>query len=720
MNETRAFPSPTKALDPGRRVEVKAPGSLGDEVDILDLLRTLWRGKWIIGAVATVVVLLGGYYAIFMATPFYRASATVVLDSREEQIVDIENVMSGLSGDQATINTEVEVLRSRGLASQLVDRLNLLEDAEFNPTLQPKPWISLGTVLRMIDPTRGSRTLTEQEIRDATIDNVLDVVSIANVRQSYVFRITVNTMSAAKSAAMANMLAQVYIDEQLQVKFNATDTATEWLATRVTELREELEAAETAVKDFNASTELISPAGLEILNRQMKDLRERLAEARSQQALISLQTETLGTALVIGDAALAAETMDDPTLVRFAENGTNGEVFETYVTGLIARTETETARIGAQIAALEASSAKLESQIESQSEDLVLLQQLQREAEASGTIYAHFLSRLKETSVQRGIQQPDSRILSQAVVPRQPAEPNKPLILALAGMFGLLLGSALVLAREASKNTFRSSEELASYTQHPVIGTIPKIPVRKRGRMIDYIISKPTSNAAEAVRNLRTSLMLSNVDEPPQVILSTSSVPSEGKTTQSILLAQNFAALGRKVLLVEGDMRRRVFEQYFDIKSKEGFHSLVTVLTGGVSLEQAVAHDATLGVDVLVSDKSSVNAADLYSSTKFSELLAAMRSQYDTVIIDTPPVLVVPDARVIAPQVDAVMYTVRWDYTHKGQVREGIRMLESVGVRVNGLVLGQVDPKGLRRYGYTQYGGYGYGANGGYRGYYEN
>lgn len=716
MNQTRSLnprPTPITALPPGQDQARPAPDAdRDDEIDLLALLATLWRGKWWIALATVLAILLGGYYAFVVATPMYTASATVVLDNREEQVVDLQNVMSGLSGDQATVNTEVEVLQSRGLARKLVAELSLLDDPEFNATLRPPARFSLGTVLSML----GLSTPPEpdaQQILDKTIDNVLAATSVSNVRQSYVFRVTMVTESARKSALMANTLAEVYIADQLEVKYAATDGAVEWLANRVSELKLEVEEAEQAVKNFNATTDLISPEALEALNRQSKDIRTRIDEAELARQAAQDRRITLAAARDTGDRALMVQAADDPTLTRLLDQPGSDAAFDARMDTLIQRAVTDRDRADAQRRALEASYDSLNTRIEAQSEDLVELQQLRREAEATATIYTFFLNRLKETEVQRGIQQPDSRVLSEAVVPTGASAPRKPLVLALSMMLGLMGGAAFVLGREAMQNTFRSSEELAQTAGMRVLGTIPRIPVRKRRLVVDYILSKPASNAAEAIRNLRTSLMLSNVDHPPQIILSTSSVPSEGKTTLSILLAHNLAALGKRVLLVEGDMRRRVFTSYFDIHKDAG---LVGVLTGAVPLQDAVTHDTALGIDILHSEKPNANAADLYSSDRFAAMLDDMRHRYDAIIFDTPPVLVVPDARVAARHVDAVVMTVRWDHTHKAQVRAALEMFSSVGIKVTGLVLGQVDPKGLRRYGYGQYGGYGQY----YGGYHQN
>lgn len=315
--------------------------------------------------------------------------------------------------------------------------------------------------------------------------------------------------------------------------------------------------------------------------------------------------------------------------------------------------------------------------------------------------------------MQEGVHQADSRIYSEAFTGELVA-PRKSRILALSMILGLMVGVGIVLVREWMQNTFRTSEDLQKFTGYTVLGQIPRIPAKGRSETINYLVSKPTSAAAEAIRNLRTSILLSNLDNPPKMIMVTSSIPGEGKTTQAIALSQNLAGLGKKVILIEGDIRRRTFSAYFDEAKKNP--GILSVPSGKAPLAEAVYTHSSMKIDILMGEKSDINAADVFSSDRFKELLASMRDTYDYVIIDTPPVLVVPDARVIGQLVDATIYVVNWDSTTKSQVSDGIQQFESVGLRIHGLVLSQIDAKGMKRYGYgDKYGAYSrYG-----QGYYE-
>ncbi|WP_166418805.1 GumC family protein [Cochlodiniinecator piscidefendens] len=683
-----------------------------DEIDLRLILSTIWRGKWIITLCFSFCVILGGYYAYKIAVPTYSASTIVILESRQEQVLDLESVIGGLSGDTSVINSEVEVLRSRNLMKQVVLALDLTNDPEFNTELRtPSGFQSFTSQLRTTllgNPTTIELTPEEEEDRiiNNTVSALLEATSVNNVRQSLVFRISATTEHAAKSALIANTIAQRYILNQLEVKQDATEQAVRWLTERVTELRVELENAEAAVTDFNANTELVSSEALQALERQVKETRDRISGALETKSTIETRLLALRNALT-PEAQL--EVANSPQLNRtyqLLQNGTiDQDIYRSQFDAIVSRVEMDFTRATTQLELLQTSEHELVIQIERQNGDLITLRQLTREADASGLLYELFQSRLNETAALRGIQQADSRILSDSVRPSNPIAPRKSLILALSGILGVLLGAVIVLVRELGQNTFRTISELQKATGRTVMGQIPLLPASKRRDAIDYLAKRPTSAAAEAVRNLRTSVMLSNIDNPPQVVVVTSSLPGEGKTTVSLAFAQNLVGLGKKVLLIEGDIRRRIFGQYLDNKDALG---LLAVLEGKATLEECVLEDPRIQADILIGEETKVNATDIFSSQKFKDFLEEARKVYDYIIIDTPPVLVVPDARVIGQAGDALLFVVKWDQTSKVQVDEALRMLDTVNLDVTGLVMSQVNAKGMKRYGYAgQYGAYG-------------
>jgi len=697
------------------------PSLPGDtEVDLLQLLGMLWRSKWWIVFYAFAALFLGGYYTFEVAVPKYTAQASLAVQARDQQVVDLESVISGVSTEDAAINTELEVIRSRGLLEQLVTEMNLVADPEFNGYLQPPSALSrrgIRSLLAQYLPISPPEAVPEPDpdtLRIRVTDAVRNVLTVSAQRNTYLINIAATTTSSVKSAEIVNTLAQLYLNDQIAVKFSATEFAVDWLSDRVTELELELKEKEDAIKNLRADTELVSVEALEALNVRSKNLRERVSEAQTAAVLAQDRLQRLTDLADRRDVdAIVAEVID-PQLNRLETGARAGneralQAFFTRFEDLVAQERLNVDRAGSQLLTLRTSYDQLLETIEVQNADLVQLNQLAREADATRVLYGTFLTRLKETSVQIGLQRADSRILSRAT-PGWLVAPRKNRILAVSFILGGLLGVGIILLRQMLHDGVRTGEQLEQLTGYPVLGQIPKLPIKRRQGLLGYLESKPTSAAAEAIRNLRTSILMSKIDEPPQVIMSTSSVPGEGKTTNAISLAHNFSGLGKKILLIEGDIRRRTLGQYFQ-QTPPG--SLIKVVSGEQLLSDAVIHDDTLNIDVLMGDKSPINAADLFSSQKFHEFISLARASYDVVIIDTPPVLVVPDARVIGHMVDTILYTVNWNRTGKQQVVNGLRQFSSVGLRVSGLILSQIDSKGMKRYGYGgkygAYGSYGHG-----------
>lgn len=712
-----------------------------DELDLLELFGTVWRGKWIIILCAVCTLLIGAYYAFGVAIPKYTATTTLALEVRGSQVVDIESVISGVSSDDASLNTEIEVIKSRKLGEQLVQRLSLTEDPEFNPRVSNEPPPLYQTVVGEwldVDVANGdefSATLvkrwlgitlppeaepTERQVFDRTVDKVMETVTATLLRNTFVFSVSVKTTAPEKSVRMANTLAGIYIADQIAVKFEATENAVTWLSERVTELEIELKSREDEIKELRSGSSLVTPESLAALNQQASDMSDRLTDLRAAAEGAAARLDSLRELVADGNVDAMQAAFPDPVLRRLYNDLSSGSqsnraLFEDRFELLVQREANDTQRAVAQAMSLEASYQDLLEEIELKTQDLVELQQTEREAEATRVLYETFLARLKETTVQRGLQEADARVLSPAINGRY-VEPRKPMILALSLILGSMIGVGIVLLQQFMHNGFRTAEDLERHTGISVMGQIPRLPITKRHQLIPYIKDKPTSAASEAIRNLRTSVLLSNIDTPPKVIMSTSSIPGEGKTTQALALAHNFVGLGRKVLLIEGDIRRRTFSQYFKNVPEGG---LVSALSGDKPLEEVVFTDPELGADILMGEKTNVNAADLFSSDRFQEFMTYVRKIYDVVIIDTPPVLVVPDARVIGQSADAIIYTVKWDKTAKAQVDEGIRQFATANLKITGFALSQIDPNGMKKYGYGgKYSAYGAYAKYG-KGYYD-
>jgi len=712
--ETNFFP--VRPPEPIENVE--------DEIDLSRLLQVAWRGKWIIAACCLIGFLLAANQVYRVETPMYSASAAVMLDEDSSSKLNISDFDPSLSIDYYTVDTQTRVFQSRYLAEKVVLEYGLLEDPYFNPYApnpdSPEQRFEVVLLNSLTTKLRDAKNVvvswfpssdeivpedfpepTERDILDATIDAALGSISVSNDRDTYVYDVTVVTPYPGLSAMLATAWAESYVQDQRDVKFDETQKTTEWLSEKVSELKGSFEASEARLSAFNVGTELINSEVLESLNQQLKVTRNRLQNEQELEQQVAQKLAALERGLSRQDIQAFARLVKDARLSALLETRdlTDPETWvaiEERAKVLEKQLRTEKTRAEQKQIALIDGITEMEQRVSSQSEDLISLEQLAREVDASRVIYEFFLSQLKEVSVQVGMLKADSRVLSPAVAPKSPSSPRANLIMALGLLLGAFIGAGLVLLAEFLNNKFRTVEELQDGTGYLVMGRIPLISGSNRRKRLDFIIENPLSRAAEAMRNLRTSVLLSNVDKVPEIVMVTSSAAGEGKTTVSLALAASVAALEKKVLLVECDIRRRTFLEYFGSHDEPG---LVSVLSGNSVFEECLYKDKALGCDVLFSDKPTINSVDLFSSYKFKEFLQEMRTKYDMVILDTPPVLIVSDARVIAPLVDATLFVARWNKTTLRNVQDGLRALEDIRAKATGLVLTQISLKRMKAYG---------------------
>ncbi len=710
-------------------------------------LSTLWRRKWVI--VFTMVFSIGLTMAVLQQiTPQYTATAQVMLNTRETNVVDIESVISGLPANAGIADGEIAVITSIQLLERVVDKLRLERDPEFNPPPRPPSFIaewkqslkeSLPEDVRIAlgisdEPKITDAALQAEAERRGVIARLGNALKVRQRGKSVVLLISLTAGDPRKAALIANTIADQYLVDQLEAKFEATKRATAWLNERLSGLRDKVEQAESAVAAFKESQSIGEGGGVEIINQQLGEINSLLVTARAARAEAEARYEQVRRRVDQGGLAAAANVLTSPLILTLrqqravlarevaelstrygdrhpkminirAEIGGINSAIASEVRKIVENLKNDLEVAQARENTLTESLGELEDRAFGQSKTSVQLRQLEREAEASQLIYQNFLNRFKETSEQEGLQQADARIISEATPPGAPSKPNRKRSLNLAGFFGLIGGIGLVFLLEALNNTFRTVAELEERTGLVVLASLPLVGRRlRRGKVLSYVLEKPNCALAEAVRNLRTALLLSNIDQPPQTVMITSSVPTEGKSTTCILLAHMSAQVGKSAVIVECDIRRPTLHKTFGI---EDGHGIISVLDGTVTLDEALWQDEATGFAVLPAIRSTPQAADIMSSKRFGAMIEDLRKRYDLILLDTPPVLLVSDAGVVGQYADTTIYTVRWDHTPRDAAMQGLKQLRELGVRVSGAVVTLIDQRRAARYSYSRY-GYGY------------
>ncbi|WP_020400357.1 GumC family protein [Kordiimonas gwangyangensis] len=729
-----------------------------DVIDVRAFLLVLWRRKWIIFNVALITIVMSAI-VVFQLTPRYTAKAMLAIETRQNRVVDLEAVMSGLGTDQAAIKTEIDVLQSRRLVGKLVDDVNLVNDPEFNAELREgrgflqaiNPFTYLPDEWSAAIFGRRKAEQSPEEAAQATrarvVDQLLSQMTVANPPRSYTLEVAVESADPKKAAKIANGLANLYLTDQLEVKFEATERANEWLNERVFELREKVRLAEQEAQQFREENQLIQTQSAGLVNdQQLAQLNTQLVTARTDLARIEARERQIEQNIVDGTVEESGllEVVQSPLIQRLKEQESEvrrrrAELATRYgpkhprmmnveaeladvrtkisleidkiVAGI--RGEAEVAAI--RVTTLEQNLEALKQESFKNSRAQVRMRELDREAEANRLLLQTFLTRFKETSSSDGMQQADARIISKADVPVYASFPKKRIIMVVAAVIGLGAGVALAFLMESLDNGYRSPEHLKQDLNLRPLGMIPLVgkAVLQSGGPEKYIISKPSSSFAEAHRSIHASLMFSGAGgATPKVLAVTSSIPGEGKSTATLCLAHILGRTGLKILVVEADMRRPVLRKRLGLE-KGSFVSLNDVLSREpIPAGLSIYADDVSGIHVLWTDKEE-NPQKRFAAPEFQSFLSEARKQYDLVLIDTPPIMAVSDAMIIAKYAESIMFVVQWASTAKGIVKTAVKQLQQTGVPLAGAVLTQVDVKRHRGYGYGDQGYY-YGGKSNY------
>lgn len=679
------------------------------------------------------------------STPLFTATANVTINTRQSTVVDSQAVLSGLTADSSIVDTEVEILKSRHLTERVVDGLNLANDPEFNADLAtPGPvQLALGGIAAIFgarpDEGGGDRDpVAMQRTKEAVIEAVRDRLTIRRVGLTYVMNVSFASEDPAKAARIANAYVERYLLEQLETKFDATRQANEWLNVRLGELRGEVQAAEAAVAQYQSTNNLLSASGTTLTEQEISTYNQQLATVRAQQAEAEARLRTARSQLARGSTgddvgeALGSQVVQQLRQQRAEVSRRVADLTQRYGPRHpdMLRAQRELADIDGQI---QAEIGRLVSNLEAQAQVArertasmagslgtargtlaannaasVRLNELQRNAESVRTLYQSFLTRFQETSSQEGLEQSDARIVSRAAIPNAPSSPNIPLNLALGLILGLGLGLAAVVLAEMLDSGLMTGDEVERRLGLPHLGTVPSLPSvsapgEREEAPADYVLKRPLSAFAEAVRALRTSILYSRTGQAVKVVAVTSALPGEGKSTTCLTLARVSAQSGARVLVVDCDLRRRNLNRMLGFEPETG---LLEVLNGKAALEQVVHLDEGSGAHVLPLARNSFTPKDVFGSKAMDQLIADLAARYDLVLLDTAPTLAVADTRILAARSDAVIFLARWRKTPEKAIQQSLRLLEQAGAHVAGVALTQVDMNAQARYGYGDAGFY--------------
>ena len=711
-------------------------GALPPAVGLSDLLSLLRRR---IRLILLPTVALTGVAAVVLAgvAPRYSAKALLMIDDRAANPVKMEMAISGLTGDTEAVMSEIELLKSARLANGVIEELRLEEQPEFNAALRP-PGL-LERILSAAKPAASTNTTAAdspgQRVR--VIKVFLDRLNVHLRPDSRVISVAFSSEDAQLAASVANTLSMLYLQDQLESKFETVQRASAWLNDRISSLRSKVLESERRVEEYREESGLLEGGGTTLTDQEVSQLNSELIAASNVRAAAEAELDHVRDLMDSQTgAAIIGEVLNSPLIQRLREQQVGvlrqvaelsteyGERHPTMVKLRADAADLET-KIDAEIAKIvggleseldiargreAAAKSKLylaKRRVGENNKALVTLRSLEREAQANRLLLETMLARFTETSAQDDLasMRPDARIISEALVPNEPSWPMSKAILAIVFVSAAFLGVMLAFAKELLDDGLRSGEQLEAVTGVRSLGFIPSLGRRALAKRTpaDYLLEHPVSAYAESINAIFAALVHARGHRNSYSVLVTSSQTKDGKSTLAASLARSVAKAGDPVIIVDADCRDPKIAKIMGVDSEKG---LSDVLGGCAELDEAIVKDPASGADVLCAGPTPGNPPAMFASTEVKKLLKTLAKRYELVVLDSPPTMAVSDPLILSNVVDGTLLAARWGTTRRASVALAVRKLTGAGANLIGAVLTRVDVKEYARYGYGDSGAY--------------
>ena len=720
------------------------PQLAAHESAIGEYTRILLKRKWlVIGCVATVFFVVA--VASLKMTPVYEASGTIAINKPDTTLNFQNSATFSLDYfDPTELETEVKILQSDLLALQVVRELNLDRRPEFGGRASPSPSLDLAPDPLQVDPGRAS----------VAVGGFRSNLRVALSPNSRIIEVHYRSPDPQMAANVVNTLMQTYVENNFKARFESTMQASDWLQKQLVDMQMKVETSQEKLVRYQKEHEILGidekqniiTAKLDELNKALteaesermdKEAFYRLVESGDPDAVASStggldagEGAQTASALLEGLRSKQADlriqaadlsTQFGPSYPKLAQLNNQLKEIDAQIQGEMKKIVSKVR--GQYMTALQRENMlrealeKQKQQANKLNESAIEYNLLKRDSETYRTLYEGLLQKLKEAGVSAGLRSNNFRIIDGARPPGAPVEPNIPRNLGFALVLGLASGIGLAFLLEGLDNTIRTTEQAQMISGLAPLGMIPlgsksaregpnpkRLVLAASKEAVELVTQvRPQSQMAESYRALRTSLLLSNLGAPPKVIVVTSALPQEGKTTTSINCAVVLAQKGVRVLLIDADLRRPSIHKTLGMGPRSG---LSNVLTGSTTLEQAVTRTAVLpNLYILPAGTPPPNPAELLASPNMREVLTQLCEQYDHIVIDTPPSLSVTDAVVLSPRADAVVLVIRSGHTTKQALRRARDILAQVNAKVVGVLLNAVDLSSPDYYYYYEYQG---------------
>jgi polysaccharide biosynthesis transport protein len=710
------------------------------------------RRQYLVIILTAVLAMAASVVYLWITPPTYTARVQILFGNSRSQFVQQQSLLTDPAVDISQIETQLQIIKSRAIAAKVINELKLADDPDFSggrPSLwsRARSWI--------FGPHKDPEFDAAGQPSEGVIAAFQDRLTATRASFSNVIEVGFSSSNPARAAEFANAIADAYITDQLNAKFEANRSATSWLQERVRDLGDQALAAERAVSAYKSQNNIVSSGGKPIDELQITELNGRLGAARAQATDASARSDRYEMILrsssngssAIGTLDAGPDSLNSPIInnlrqqylelarresefsARFGHNHQAVVSLRTRIRDLRDSILAEVGRL-AEASRSEFEVAKQrQQQIERQRNEAVsqsrstnsaelTMRELESRAKELRSLYNSFLQRYMGSVQQESFPISETRVIYPASPPQSKSKPKTGLVLALGVLGGLALGIGLGLVRELMDRVFRTSAQIEGVLELPCLSLVPLLSgskppepaaasnqpddfsrriVSTRSAVHDAVVNMPLSRFAEALRSIKLAIDLSPGKTSNQVIGITSALPNEGKTTIAASLAQLIGHTGKKVIIVDCDLRNPSLTAAFAPNAATG---IIEVINGTRSLEETVWRDPKTDLVFLpaVRREPLFHTSEILSAEATRNLFDRLRATYDYVIVDLPPLTPLVDVRVTSPLIDCFILVVEWGRTKIDVARHALHTAPNIYENLIGVVLNKTDIKSMARY----------------------
>lgn len=694
-------------------------------------------------AIVSACVILALLY-LFTAAPQFTSTASMVIDTRKVQLFQQQSVLGDIAVDSATVETQVEILKSENISLAVIRDLHLIEDPEFTGSGGGVLGAVLGFVGGLFSDGHAS---SEFELTRKALERFEKNRAVKRLGQTYVMEIGYTSKDPQKAAKIANAIADAYIVDQLEAKYQATRRASVWLQDRIKELRTQASAAQKAVVDFKTANNIVDTGGRLMTEQQLAEVNSQLILAHAATAEARARLDRMNDILKqdVPDANVA-DALKNDTIVKLRAQYVDMASKESIWAAKYGRDHLAAVNLRSQMAeikkniqdelkriqesyksdydiavtreeSIKSSLANVVSESQLTNQAQVQLRELDSNAQSYQAMYDNFLQRYMESVQQQSFPITEARVISAATTPLVKSYPKSVIVLAASLLGGLMLAFGAAMARELTDKVFRTTGQVEEVLGANCIAILPALgaaaaapglgekllgaKLAGKGNpqpdLLRYVVDNPLSRFSEAVRSVKVAVDLNSIVRENRVLATTSTLPNEGKSTLSTNLAQLMAHGGARVILVDADLRNPSLSRALVPDAKIG---LVDVVAQKARLEDALVIDSETKLSILPAGTTSklLHTNEILASKAMHALVTELRSKFDYVVLDMPPMAPVVDVRVTSSFVDSYVFVVEWGRTKIDVVRHNLRGSPEIQDKLLGVVLNKADTKALARY----------------------